>query len=511
MGVDLQQTQLVTIIALAAFSVLMVVIGLFSMKSAKTIDGFLLGGRQIGAWVTAFAYGTSYFSAVIFVGYAGKHGWDIGFGSIWIGLGNAVLGCLLAWLILAKRTRSMTHKLNVKTMPEFFEARYQTTGMKVFAAIIIFIFLVPYSAAVYKGLGSMFYTIFPKVHVNICMLIVAVLTAIYLVLGGYVATAYTDFVQGIIMIFGVIAMVAAILGNPAVGGLANGIAQIKEIGIKEGIELTSIWGGSNWKFLCTNILLTSFGTWGLPQMVSKYYAIKDEKAIKTATVVSTLFCALIGCGAYLMGSLARIILNNQLPSLKDGGHDAVIPTMLLNALGDSNLYTTIILAVILLLLLSASMSTLSSVVLTSASAISVDLIPVVKKDYKDNHQMLITRILCFVFVGLSYVFATMNISIIVNIMSFSWGVVSGCFIGPYIWGIYSKKTTKIGAWAGMLGGLLTVGIPTLIFTLTESFSFAASKAPEVGVCAMAVSFIIVPIVSSLTKKFDEKHIQEVFK
>ncbi len=500
----LQQTQLVTIIALILFSVLMITIGIYSWKKTQTMDGFLLGGRSIGAWVSAFAYGTSYFSAVIFIGYAGKHGWSIGFSSIWIGIGNAVLGCLLAWLLLAKRTRSMTHHLNVKTMPEFFEARYNTTPMKVFSALVIFIFLVPYSAAVYKGLGTMFNTIFPTVSVSVCMLIIAILTAIYLVLGGYVATAYTDFVQGIIMVVGVAAMVIAIVKNPLVGGFAEGIARIKAIDP----QLVSPWGGSNLKFLCTNILLTSFGTWGLPQMVSKYYAIKDQKSIKTATVVSTLFALVIGCGAYFIGSLSRLVLGNQLP---EGGFDYVIPNMLVTALGDANILTTIILAVILLLLLSASMSTLASVVLSSASAVSVDLVPVVKKNYKAKHQMLLTRCLCLLFVALSFVFATMNISIIVNIMSFSWGVVSGCFIGPYIWGIYSKRTTRAGAWAGMVCGLLTVGIPTVVMSLTNGFASAAAIAPELGVLAMAVSIVIVPVVSAFTKKFDAQYLNTVFK
>lgn len=509
---NLQQTQTVTVIALVLFALLMVFIGIYSTRKAKTIDGFLLGGRKIGAWVSAFAYGTSYFSAVIFVGYAGQHGWNIGVGSIWIGIGNAVLGCLLAWLLLAERTRRMTHTLSVKTMPEFFEARYDSSLFKLVAAVIIFVFLVPYSAAVYKGLGSMFTAIFPSITVNTWIFVIAVLTAIYLVLGGYVATAYTDFVQGIIMIVGVFAMVIAIVNTKSVGGFGGFWSNLCAVpdngdGIT-GAQLTNVFGGSAWKFLCINILLTSFGTWGLPQMVSKYYAIKDAKAIKTATVVSTLFALIIGCGAYFIGSLSRLVLSNKLP---EGGVDSVIPATLLTALGDANILTTIILAVILILLLSASMSTLSSVVLTSASAISVDLVPQFKKDFGGKNQMLLTRALCLLFVALSVVFATIKITIIVNIMSFSWGVVSGCFIGPYIWGIYSKKATRAGAWTGMVCGFLTVAVPTLIMTCASGFKVAASHAPEMGVAAMAVSVIVVPIVSAFTKKFDEKHLEKVFK
>lgn len=516
----MNQTQIVTVVALIIFALAMVLIGVYSSKKTKTLDGFLLGSRNIGAWVSAFAYGTSYFSAVVFVGYAGQHGWNIGLGSIWIGIGNAVLGCLLAWQLLAARTRTMTHTLQSKTMPEFFESRYDCTALKVFAAVIIFVFLVPYSAAVYKGLGSMFSTIFPGVSNNVWMLIIAVLTACYLVLGGYVATAYTDFVQGIIMIVGVIAMIIAIVNTEAVGGFTNMMDNLRAIpnngdGI-DGSQITSWYGGASIKFLCVNIMLTSFGTWGLPQMVNKYYAIKDVKSIKQAKYISTAFAIIIGCGAYFVGSLSRLILNNKLP---EGGVDSVIPTTLLTALGDPNILTTIILAVILILLLSASMSTLSSIVLSSASAISVDLVPAVKKDYNPKNQMVLTRVLCLIFVALSYIFATTNITIIVNIMSFSWGIVSGCFIGPYVWGIYSKKTTKAGAWAGMLCGFLTVVVTTIVLTALNTadagtvgaaFKIAAKKAPEMGCAAMAVSLVVVPVVSMFTKKFDNNFLTKVF-
>lgn len=508
---NLHSIQATTVAALVLFAAVMVFIGYRSYHKTKTMDGFLLGGRNIGAWVSAFAYGTSYFSAVIFIGYAGKHGWDIGLGSIWIGVGNAVLGCLLAWLLAAKRTRHMTRRMQAKTMPEFFEARYRSKPMKIFAAVIIFVFLVPYSAAVYKGLGTMFNTIFPTISVNYCMLIIAVLTAVYLVLGGYVATAYTDFVQGIIMIAGVFAMVIAVVNTDAVGGFSSWYQRLAAIGDNgdgvTGGQLVNIFGGSSAKFLCTNILLTSFGTWGLPQMVTKYYAIKDEKSVKQATIISTLFCAIIGCGAYFIGSLSRLVLNNALPA---GGKDSVIPQMLVAALGGGKV-TIIILAVILILLLSASMSTLASVVLTSSSAVAVDILPEVSDKFTDKKQVKISRILCLIFVALSYIFATMNISIIVNIMSFSWGVVAGCFIGAYIWGIYGKKTTKAGAWAGMICGILAVGIPTLVITASNGFSAAVSKAPEMGVAAMAVSIVAVPVVSLFTKKFDKQFTEEIFK
>jgi len=510
----MQTAQLYTIIALCIYAISMAFIGCFSYGKSKTLDAFLIGGRNIGPWLTAFAYGTTYFSAVVFVGYAGQHGWNIGIGSIWIGIGNAVLGCLLSWLLFANRTRKMTKKLQAKTMPEYFEKRYDSKGMKILAAVIIFVFLVPYSAAVYKGLSSLFSAVFPGVATWVWMLIIACLTAVYLVAGGYVATAYTDLIQGTVMIAGVICLIVAVLNHENVGGLTGLMENLKNFQSAAGdphpitgSQLTSIFGGSSFKFLCFNIMLTSFGTWGLPQMIGKFYAIKDTASIKRGTVISTVFCAVIGCGAYLIGSTSRLVLNGQLP---EGGIDAIIPAVLMEVLGGGTL-GIILLAIIMILLLSASMSTLEAVVLTSASAVAVDLIPSVrKKQIKPETQMLLTRVLCLVFVACSFIFATQNIPIIVSLMSFSWGVVSGCFIGPYIWGLFSKKITKIGAIAGMLAGLLTVGGATIVITLTSSFSAAAAKSPEMGVAAMAVSLIVVPVVSALTKNKDSQRVDEIF-
>ena len=512
----MQQAQIYTIIALCAYAIAMALIGCISFKKSKTLDGFLLGGRNVGAWVTAFAYGTTYFSAVVFVGYAGQHGWNIGIGAMWIGIGNAVLGCLLSWLLFANRTRKMTRKLGARTMPDYFQKRYDSKGMKIISSVIIFVFLVPYSAAVYKGLGSLFSAVFPGVETWVWMLIIACLTAVYLVAGGYLATAYSDLVQGIIMLVGVVCLVVAVLSHGSVGGLSG---LIENLGNFEsaagdpnpttGAQLTSIFGGSAFKFLCVNIMLTSFGTWGLPQMIGKFYAIKDTSSIKRGTIISTIFCIVIGCGAYLIGSTSRLILGGTLP---EGGVDAVIPAVLMEVLGGGTL-GIILLAVIMILLLSASMSTLEAVVLTSASAVAVDLIPAVsKREVPARKQMTLTRILCLVFVACSFIFATQNIPIIVSLMSFSWGIVSGCFIGPYIWGLFSKRITKIGAYAGIISGLLTVGGATLAISLTSGFSAAAAKSPEMGVCAMAISMVVVPVVSLITRKKanDKERVEEIF-
>ncbi|MDR1571243.1 MAG: sodium:solute symporter [Clostridiales Family XIII bacterium] len=500
-------TQIIAVIVLLCFVCVTLAVGIASTRRALTIDGFLLGGRNIGPWLSAFAYGTTYFSAVIFVGYSGMFGWTTGLGGIWIGVANALLGCLLAWLVLAKPTRRMTHALNARTIPELFAARYLSGGMKRYAAVVIFIFLVPYAAGVYKGLGSLFGSIFAGAPPNLCIAIVAILTAAYLVLGGYVATSMNDFIQGVIMLAGLAAMVAIFLARPEVGGIAGLVSGLSAIDP----DLTDMFGGSKFRLLLPNILLTSFGVWGMPQMVHKYYAIKDGASIRIATIVSTLLAVIIGGGAYFIGSMSRLFLaagEDGMPAVA-GGYDGVIPAMLMKALSEG-VFQNVVLGVILLLLLSASMSTLSSVVLSSSSAISIDLIQEIRPNIRPGRQLLLTRILCMLFIALSFVFATMNISFIVNLMSFSWGVVAGSFIGPFLWGLYGRWVSRAGAWAGLLSGVAVVGGALVCLSLSVGFEAAKAFAPQMGISAMAVSFVAVPAVSAFTKKYDRSHTDRLF-
>ena len=488
--------QIVAVIAIVVFMFVCVVIGVTASKQVDSVEGFFLGGRKMGPWFSAFSYGTSYFSAVIFIGYAGMFGWVIGSGSILIGAGNAIIGCLIAWLVLAKPTRRMTHELNASTIPEFLSARFKGPRMKVYAALIIFIFLVPYAAGVYKGLGTLFSAIFNGAPATLCMLIVALLTAIYLVLGGYIATSWNDFIQGIIMFVGITIMVIILIQRPEVGGPAEMFERLKAIDP----GLTDFTGGSMRNTLLINIALTSFGVWGMPQMVHKFYAIKDEGSIKYATIISTIFAAFIGCGAYLVGSMGHLFIeadSNGMPAI-EGGYDNIVPTILMRALSDG-IFPIIVLCIIMLLLLSASMSTLCALVLSSSSAVTLDLIGTFRPNMSEKRRILSLRGFCVLFIVASFIFATMNISFIVNLMSFSWGVVAGAFIGPFLWGLYGKKfVTKAGAWAGLIGGPATIGILLSTNIAMHGFDVAKGMAPMFGVTAMVVSLIAVPVGSLLT-------------
>ncbi len=470
-------------IFLGAYALVLCAIAIFSLKRTKTLNDFFLGGRRIGAWLSAFAYGTTYFSAVIFVGYAGKFGWNIGIWSLAIGIGNALIGSYLAWKVLGRRTYKMTRELGATTMPEFFEKRYGSKGMKIFGAAVIFIFLVPYSASVYTGLSYLFEQVFGIPFVW-CVVGMAAVTALYLVLGGYIATALTDLFQGFVMIVGLVLMVFFVTNSEPVGGLISGLAKVSETTP----ELMQLPQGKSLLTLISIVVLTSLGSWGMPQMVHKFYAIRDEQAIKHGTVISTGFALLIGVGAYFTGVFARLILNGQMPIDPATGAqsvDMVIPTMLTNVLPDA------LLVLIVILVLSASMSTLASIVIASASSVSIDFLGTVKPNADPKKSVALMRVLCLIFIGISVYIALGKVAEIVTLMSYSWGAIAGTFLGPVSYTLWDKKTSKAGAWGGMILGFGTNVVWALLSGLDQSM------APVIGSTAMLVSLISVPILSRL--------------
>lgn len=473
-------------IVIAIYVIFMAAIGIMNSKSSTGMADFTVGKRNAGAWISALSYGTAYFSAVMFIGYSGGSGWNFGLWSTLVGIGNALIGSLLAWLVLAGRTREITKRLKIKSMPQFFEMRYNSKSMKIFSCIVIFIFMLPYSASVYKGLTSVC-SVLLNIDENICMVLIAIASAIILSLGGYMATLKADFFQGIVMMFGVAFLIAMIIVCPQVGGLSTGISNmIDYMRMNDMAPLNSNLTIS----LIATIIMTSFGTWGLPQMIHKYYGIRDDKEVKRGTVISTFFGLLVAGGGYFIGSFSHLFFGNQLP---EGGKDYIIPDML-NIAGLPN----ILIGIVLVLLISASVSTLSSITLTSCSTITMDLLKgEFKKTMPDKKVANITRIFCFVFVVCSYIVANYPTPIL-EMMSYSWGIISGSFLAPYAIALYWKGINKIGAWAGIIGGFLTSFVPVALS------GFKTQNGPIYACLAMLVSIILCFVVSALASKFNWK-------
>ncbi|NTU89998.1 MAG: sodium/solute symporter [Actinobacteria bacterium] len=487
---------------IAVFFAVTIAVGIYCRKHSSDVNGFVLGGRTVGPWLSAFAYGTTYFSAVIFVGYAGQFGWKYGVAATWIGVGNAFIGSLLAWWILGRRTRVMTQTLDAKTMPEFFGKRYASKSLRIVSAAIIFIFMIPYTASVYNGLSRLFGMAFnlPYEYVVIGM---AALTCIYVVLGGYMATVVNDTIQGGIMLVGIVAVIATVLGDQ--GGFTNALISLSQVendvAATAGMQgaFTSFFGPDIWG-LITVIILTSLGTWGLPQMVQKFYAIKSEKDIKTGAIVSTAFAVVIAGGSYFLGGFGRLF--GEVITYKNGVpiYDSIIPTML-SSLPDFLMGLTV------LLVLSASMSTLSALVLTSSSTLTLDLIKDnISKDMSEKKQLLTMRVLLVIFVIISAVIALIqynsSVTFIAQLMGISWGALAGAFLAPFLYGLYFKRITKAAVWASFIFG---VG-----FTVSNMLFGFLSSSIIAGTLAMIGSLIIVPLVSLFTPQLDKDDVDKCF-
>ncbi len=507
------------IILLLVFIAVTIGIGIYAHKSATDVNGFVLGGRAVGPWLTAFAYGTSYFSAVIFVGYAGQFGWRYGVSSTWVGLGNAFLGSLLAWVILGRRTRLMTQSLGSRTMPDFFGLRFQNKTLKLVASIITFVFLIPYTASLFNGLSRLFNMAFPGIPYQVCVIAMAILTGIYVVAGGYMATAINDFIQGLIMLVGIVAVILAVLNVH--GGFLNSLIELSGLSatasngqVMQG-AYTSFFGPEPLMLLGV-VILTSLGTWGLPQMVGKFYAIKDEDSVRKGTIISTAFAVVVAGGCYFLGGFGRLFLTgDQLTAAGTpvGGYDSVVPTML-SSLPD------ILIAVVLILVLSASISTLSSLVLTSSSTMTLDFLSQVRKEKMDEKTKLLSlRVLVAVFIIISAVIAiiqyTSSVAFIAQLMGVSWGALAGSFLAPFMYGLYWKKTTRASVWASFV-----FGVGVTIFELYVLISGAKFASPfmayffaspiNAGVLTMLGGLILVPIVSLITPKMNAEEVNSMF-
>ena len=493
----------IKIFLLVVFFAIMIGIGFYCRKHSTDVNGFVLGGRSVGPWVTAFAYGTSYFSAVVFVGYAGQFGWKYGISATWAGIGNTLLGSLLAWVVLGRRTRIMTQHLNSATMPQFFESRFGSSSLKIAASVITFIFLIPYTASLYNGLSRLFGMAF-KIDYSICVIVMAVLTGIYVIAGGYMATAINDFVQGIIMLIGIVAVIGAVLNSQG-GFLAalDGLARISDESVSSTPGVFASFFGPDPVNLLGVVILTSLGTWGLPQMVQKFYAIKSEKSISTGTIVSTFFALIIAGGCYFLGGFGRLFSDRI--DIAANGFDSVIPTML-SGLPD------LLIAIVVILVLSASMSTLSSLVLTSSSTLTLDLLKGhFIKEMDEKRQVFIMRCLIVVFVAISVILAIIqyrsNVTFIAQLMGVSWGALAGAFLAPFLYGLYWKGASKAGVWCSFI--FSTVVMLANIF-VRSSFPVIIQSPINAGAFCMIAGLIIVPVVSVFTPKPDRKVVDDAF-
>jgi SSS family solute:Na+ symporter/sodium/proline symporter len=468
---------LVKIIVIVTYAAMTLVIGYLGLKKTRTFNDYFLGGRTVGPWMSAFTYASAYFSAVLFIGFAGKVGWGFGLSGLWVALGNALIGVLGVWGLLGNRIRRMSVELQVSTMPEFLEKRYNSPFLKLISSLAIFLFLVPYSAAVFIGLSYLFKANFGLTY-GVALLFMGLFTAFYLVLGGYKSMTMIDVVFGMIMCLGSAILIGSTLQKSGgMGKLVVGLAAIDP-------KLTAAVGpGGAWPLFAL-VFLTSIAPFAMPQLVQKFYAIKDRRSIRLGMIASTAFAALIAGAAYFSGAAARLFLTPEsAPEAFAGGKpvfDVMMPEFLAKVIPPS------LSIVMMLLILAASMSTLAALVLISSSSVVKDLYAgFLNPTVSDRTLTRMMRIMSAVFVLLSVILAYFRPATIVTILSVSWGAVGSFFLGPFVWGLVSKKVTKFGAVASAVLGLGTC----------LGLAVAGMAPAEAGTIGMIVSLAVNPLAS----------------
>jgi SSS family solute:Na+ symporter/sodium/proline symporter len=430
--------------------------------------------------MSAFTYAAAYFSAVLFIGFAGKVGWGFGFSGLWIALGNAFIGVLGVWGLLGDRIRRMSVELQVSTMPEFLEKRYASPFLKLIASLAVFLFLVPYSAAVFIGLSYLFKANF-GLEYSVALVIMGLFTAFYLVLGGYKSMTMIDVVFGMIMCIGSAVLIGStIQKSGGLGALSAGLAAVDP-------KLTAAVGpGGAWPLFAL-VFLTSFAPFAMPQLVQKFYAIRDRRSIRRGMIASTAFSLLIAGAAYFTGASARLFLSPEsAPAAFAGGKpvfDVLMPEFLARVVPPS------LAILMMLLILSASMSTLAALVLISSSSVVKDLYAgFVNPGVADRTLTRMMRVTSAVFVLLSVILAYLRPATIVAILSVSWGAIGSFFLGPFVWGLISRRATKFGAISSAILGLGTC----------LGLSLAGMAPAESGTIGMLVSFASTPLLSLIS-------------
>jgi SSS family solute:Na+ symporter/sodium/proline symporter len=459
---------------------MIIAIGVIGLRRTRTFGDFFLAGGKVGPWLTAFSYGAAYFSAVLFIGFAGKVGWSFGYSGLWIALGNALVGVLAVWWLLGPKVKDMSNQLGIATMSEYFEKRYHSKFLKVFSSVVVFVFFIPYSAAVFIGLSYLFKANFNMKYV-LALVFMGVFTAVYLVLGGYKSMTMVDIVFGIIMVTG--AVILSLYTIDRGGGLSGVSASLSAI--QPGL-IKAVGPPGLWPLFCL-VFITSVAPWGMPQLVQKFYAIKDKQSIRTGMIASTLFALVFTSAAYFIGASTRVFLTpGKNPSAFVDGRpvfDALIPELIARVIPAS------LSIFILLLILSASMSTLAAVVLISGSSLTKDLYSgFINRSASEKRLTLLMRLSTGFFILLSVILAYFKPATIVAIMSLTLGAVGSVFLGPFVWGLFWKRTNKIGAISSSLLGFLTC----LVLYLT------GMSPPEASCIGMIVSLVVAPVMSLLT-------------
>ena len=468
------------VISMVLFASVFIFLGYLGYKKTKTVEDYFVAGRKMGALLIAFSYGATFISAVALIGFSGIAS-VYGHSILWLAFLNVFVGIFIAFVVYGLRTRKMGLSLNAMTLPELLGNRFNSVKLQQASGLIIGIFMVAYTSAVFLAIASLFQVTF-GIPYWLCVVVFTLVVGIYLIVGGLYAVMWTHAVQAIVMLVGMIILMVGIytmLGgigpaHEAAAGLTP--EMLKSIGSPAATQapngLTSMPPVLSQPFMMVLTLIfgVGIGVLAQPQLITRYLTAKNEKALRLAVPYGGIFILLMTFTAFSIGPLCNVLMyqNNIMYPTKEvagvmvANPDAVIPTII------NELFPSWFILIFLFAILAAAMSTAAALFHTAGASIGRDVYEKsLKRKISPEKSIFITRIATFAIVIATLIISLNPLDVVAYMTAFFFGLMACTFLAPYTLMLYWKKTNRTGVWVGMLGGFLfTIAWYILIYFKT---------------------------------------------
>jgi solute:Na+ symporter, SSS family len=483
------------IITMALFAAVFLFLGYLGYRKTKTAEDYFIAGGKMGPLIVAFSYGATFISAVALIGFSGIAS-VYGHSILWLAFLNIFVGIFIAFVVYGLRTRKMGLSLKAMTLPELLGKRFNSVKLQQTSGLIIGIFMVAYTSAVFLAIASLFQVTF-GIPYWLCVVIFTLIVGIYLIIGGSYAVMWTHAVQAIVMLVGIIILTVGVyvmLGGigPAHEAAAaltpemlNSIGSPAATQAPNGLTSMPPFLSKPFMMVLTLIFGVGIGVLAQPQLITRYLTAKNNKALRLAVPYGGIFILLMTFTAFSIGPLCNVLMyrnNIMYPTMESAGAivanpDAVVPTII------NNLFPAWFILIFLFAILAAAMSTAAALFQTAGAAIGRDVIEKsMMKQITPEKSIFITRIATVVIVIATLIITLNPLDVVAFMTAFFFGLMACTFLAPYTLMLYWKKTNKLGVWIGMLGGFL--------FTITWYILIYFKTAPKIIGTPLVGNYII---------------------
>jgi SSS family solute:Na+ symporter len=488
------------------FAVMFTFLGYLGYKKTKTAEDYFVAGRKMGAIVIAFSYGATFISAVALIGFSGIAS-IYGHSILWLAFLNIFVGIFIAFVFYGFRTRKMGLSLNAMTLPEILGNRFNSTKLQAVSGLIIAVFMVAYTSAVFLAIASLFEVTFGIPYAT-CVIIFTVVVGVYLIVGGLYAVMWTHAIQGVLMLAGMLILTLGIYAMLGGVGPAHEAAASLTPKILEGIGSPAATQAPNgltsmppflsqpFMMILTLIFGVGIGVLAQPQLITRYLTAKDEKALRRAIPYGGIFILLMTFTAFSIGPLCNVLMvNNGLTY--PGTPDKVVPLIV------SEVFPQWFVFFFLFAVLAAAMSTASALFHTAGASIGRDVFEKgLLKGISHEKSVKITRIATIIIIVATLIITLNPLDVVAFMCAFFFGLMACTFLAPYTFMLYWKKTSRAGAWAGMLGGFIFTMIwYVLVYFKTAPNIIGSSIISEYTINMLDPIFIGLPLSIVLTVIF----------